>query len=121
MNPAMDAAAIQAASAALVAKAVKATTQRLNERTDAEKFVRPFVGELQVAMDSAEDVYRFALDKLGVKTKGVHPSAFRTILENLPKPGSETRSATSTVAMDAAGTKTFFERFPAAARMRVVG
>jgi len=32
-----------------------------------------------VAYDSAEAVYKAALDKLGVDTAGVHPSAFATL------------------------------------------
>ena len=31
-------------------------------------------------MDSAEDVYKFALDHAGVETKGVHPSAYASMV-----------------------------------------
>ena len=50
-------------------------TKRVTALFEARERVRPIVGEV-VACDSAEDVYRFALGKLGVALDGVHPSAF---------------------------------------------
>lgn len=117
-KPAMDA-AIKVASDAAVAEAIKKTTARLNARTDAERFVRPWIGEVTVAMDTADDVYRTALDAVGVPTKDVHPSAFRAMLALVPKPG-DARPSTR-VAMDSAGVADFAARFPGAARLRVVG
>jgi len=78
-KPAMDAA---------IAEAV-AKVQKTNlEIREAERAVRPYVGELAIACDSAEDVYKNALHALGIKTEGVHASAFKTILEMQPLPGS---------------------------------
>jgi len=70
-KPAMDA-AIQAA--------VKAERARALAVRDAEAFVRPFIGNIAIAQDSAEGVYKAALDCLGVKVEGVHPTAYRAIL-----------------------------------------
>lgn len=117
-KPAMDA-AIKAATTAAVADAIKETTKRLDARSAAERFVRPWIGEVTVAMDSADEVYRTALEALGVETKNVHPSAFRTILSHMPKPGEA--APRLRVAMDAAGAADFATRFPGAARLRVVG
>jgi len=47
---------------------------------EAEKAVAPLVGELP-AMDSADDVYEAALKQLGVKTAGIHPSAFPALID----------------------------------------
>lgn len=60
--------------------------------------VAPLVGV--VALDSAEAVYKFALDHVGVKTDGVHASALREMVKmaksaNAPKPKTQ-------VALDAA-------------------
>lgn len=78
MTKAMDA-AIKAATTKVAADA--------KELREAERAVRPYVGEV-AAMDSAEEVYRFALDSMGVKTDGVHASALPVILANLPKPSA---------------------------------
>jgi uncharacterized protein len=82
----------------------------------AERAVRPYVGDLALALDSAEAVYRTALTMLGVKTEGVHPSAFSTILAMQPLPGARP----TVVALDSAGAKGFAERFPDALRVNVI-
>jgi hypothetical protein len=88
-------------------------TQR--EIREAEEDVRPYVGKLAMAHDSASDVYRTALGAMGVKdVEKLHPDALRPILKNLPIPGSERRPA---VTMDAAATKSYAERFPGAGRI----
>lgn len=81
---------------------------------EAEKAVHPLVGEV-VAMDSAEAIYRFALDSVGVDTKGIHPSALPTLVKlaldcQAPK-------QTSRVAMDAAHASDFAARFPTATKI----
>jgi hypothetical protein len=116
-KPAMDA-AIKLATDEAVQRAVKATRQEMRSLAEAERFVRPWVGEV-MAMDSAEDVFAFALDKLGVQTKGVHPSAYRAMLTLVRKPGE----GQARVAQDGAlrPDKGFAERFPNAGRVRVMG
>lgn len=86
---------------------------------DAEKFVQPWVGAIAVAQDSAEAVYRTALGMLNVKDADKLPAAaLRPILENIPVPGATTkRMNVNVVAMDAAGAKSYAERFPNAARI----
>ena len=78
------------------------------------------VGELAIACDSAEAVYRAALTALGLddRIKDVHASALRTILEMQPLPDSRPKAKPS-VAMDAAGAKSFAERFPDASRIKL--
>lgn len=76
--------AMDAAIAASTKAAEKRTVDRINGIHEARKIAAPFVGEIAVACDCAEDVYRAALKIRGVNTEGVHPSAFRTILECQP-------------------------------------
>ncbi len=108
---AMDA-AIRVASERAVANAISQTTARLNARADAERFVRPWIGEIAMAMDTAEDVYRLALDTLSVPTKDVPPAAFRAMLTLVPKPGENT-SRPARLALDAATVSSLEGRFPA--------
>jgi len=112
-KPAMDA-AIQAA----VAKAREDERHNRNAIREAEKICRPYVGDLAIAYDSADKVYGAALKALKIEVKGVHPSAFRTILELQPKPERQKKPAT--VAMDEASTKSYAERFPGAERLKVI-
>lgn len=85
-KPAMD-----AAIASAVGKAVKdaetATVARMRALADAERFVRPWVGDLVIAQDTAAEVYKLALETLQVDIAGVDPSAFKAILSVHPKPG----------------------------------
>lgn len=114
---AMDAALakVQADATEAGRKAAIATMLAVRE---AEKVVRPWIGELAIAQDSAEAVYRLALDSIGVKHEGVHPSAYRAILEAHPKPGE--RPKAPDLALDAAAVSGFAARFPDAARINTV-
>jgi hypothetical protein len=78
--------------------------------------VRPYVGELAMDHDSGDEVRRTALTMLGIKTEGVHPSAFSTILAMQPLAGAKP----PVVALDSAGAKGFAERFPDALRVNVI-
>lgn len=86
------------------------------ELTEAQSVARPYVGDLP-AMDSATDVYKAALEELGVKTEGIHPSAFRAVLQAQPLPSTSTR-ITPRVAMD--GKAKAVETFPHLARIKKI-
>lgn len=66
------------ADAAGVDATAKATAH-INALHAARADVLPLVGT--VALDSAEAVYRYAFDKLGIKIEGVHASAFAALVE----------------------------------------
>lgn len=103
-DPAMDAAL----------NAVRASTiKQMNDRDAAKELVRPYVGPV-FGMDSAEDVYRFALKTQGVDLTDIHPSAFAAILKMLPKPGS---APSPRVAMDSAGNDDFDAFYPGASTL----
>ena len=109
-----DKAAMDAAIQSAVANTEKATIQRLNAIRQAEKEVQPLIGEV-VAQDSAEAVYKLALDHAGVDLTGVHASAYGAMVRMLPKPGDIKQPR---VAMDAAQSTGFAERFPTAGALK---
>lgn len=89
------------------------TVARMNAIHLAEREVAPHIGTLAVAMDSAAEVYKLALDHHKIDTTGVHPSAYRAMVGMLTKPGSEPKPR---VAMDAAHGSDFTKRFPNATK-----
>jgi hypothetical protein len=93
-----------------------AVVARFKAIREAEHFVRPWVGTLAIAQDSAEAVYRTALETLGVKDlDDVPPVALKHILAAQPKPG-DAAARPRKIAMDASADKGFAERFPMAVR-----
>lgn len=63
--------------------------------------VRPLVGEIVIAMDSAESVYRYALKETGIDTKGVNLPGLRAIVKTRTE---AKRPSAPRRAMDAATT-----------------
>ena len=93
---AMDA-AIKSAALAAEKRAVK----RVEALYQAREKVKPLVGK--VGMDSASDVYAYALKQQGVNIKGVHPSAYPAMVDMLLSAG---KPAKKSQAMDAAAKAT---------------
>jgi hypothetical protein len=115
---AMDAAIAVAATRARD-EAVTATVARMRGIQEAERIVRPYIGDVVVAMDSAEEVYKLALDMSGVETKNVPPGAFKAMVGMLQLPGAAGGHKTPQAAMDAASEiqARFFKEFPGAVRL----
>ena len=114
----LTAAAMDRAISTAVSAAVEKVRKDQTALREAEKAVRPYVGEV-VAMDSAEDVYRFALEQIGVNLDGVPAQGFRALLNAMPKPASVQRKPT--LATDSAmGGKSASEMFPALGRIGVM-
>ena len=105
-KPAMDAA---------IKQAEDRTIARMRGVQDAEAAVQPYVGKLAIAADTAEGVYKAALEIMGINVADVHPSAFKVILESQPKPGASVR-----IAVDSARPEGFADRFPGAVGVRKV-
>ncbi|MGF6444384.1 DUF2213 domain-containing protein [Paraburkholderia youngii] len=97
-------------------EAEERTIKRLRATQEAESIAEPYVGKL-TAMDSAEAVYRSALDILKVDIKDVHPSAFKALLLAQPKPGDQ--APRRTLARDSASEtpEGFADAFPHANRV----
>lgn len=77
----------------------------------AEREVRPYVGEVTMAMDSAEAVYKLALDAKGVDLTDTPPAAYRSLVRQL---GATAPAPTARLGMDAASLGDFKTMFPAA-------
>jgi len=117
----------KAAMDAAIAEQTKATEARMAKRAQdlrkAERVVRPLVGDLDVlAMDSADSVYKYALEQAGVETNGVPPEAFPAMValvlrnnQNGGGSGGQDRQ----MAQDAAVSADFLSRFPGAGRIAV--
>lgn len=107
-KPAMDA-AIKLATDAAVATATKATKDSIAALFNAARDVEPTVGHIDaLAFDSADAIYKMALDAAGIPTKDVHPSAYKTLL----KLASERPTAAfdSAIAADSAAAAVDFEK-----------
>lgn len=96
-------------AAAITAKAEERAMAKFNAIRKAERAVAPLVGEV-AAMDSAEAVYRFAMDSVGINYKGVHPSAYPALIEMHQKTQKSAQPAR--VAMDAAATNELAKLMP---------
>jgi len=114
-KPAMDAA---------IAAATTATEKRVmglqREIRKAEHAVQPYVGQLSsdIVFDTADDVYRHALDMLGVKeAKTIDASALPTILKLMPVAGARPVQREAALGMDSASTKKLHEKFPGLANI----
>lgn len=84
----------------------------------AERDVEPHIGAIAVAQDSADAVYKLALDAAKIDLTGVEPSAYRHMVALLPKPGETSTPAPARLAADrAAGATDFREMFPEAGKM----
>lgn len=102
--------------------ATDAATKIQRDIRDAEKKVQPWVGSLAITCDSADQVYRTALEMLGVKgIKDVHASALPILLDMQPKPGERKSGETPSFAMDASSVEGFHKRVPGAARISILG
>ena len=55
--------------------------QEFQQLYAAREAVKPIVGDVSMALDSAEGVYGFALKHLGINTEGVPPEMFGTLFE----------------------------------------
>ena len=117
VNKAIAAGVKQANDAAQ--KAIKEAKQEATRTREAERFVRPWIGDLAMAHDSAEEVYRTALTALNVDVKDVHPSAFKAILSRVPQPGKH-QAQDETLAMDTDSRADFKSRWPTVARIQRV-
>ncbi|RIJ02199.1 DUF2213 domain-containing protein [Achromobacter sp. K91] len=102
----------QAMDQALV-KAQKAGEQaavtRMTAIRTAEQECRPILGEI-VAQDSAEAVYKMALDAKGIDLTDTPPAAYRAMVKMAL--AQDQAPQTPRVAMDSAAQKSFRDRFP---------
>jgi hypothetical protein len=96
----------------------RATTnavQRVEALYKAREAVKPLVGT--VALDSADQVYKFALDQSGIDTKGVHATAYPAMVNMLLTQQSKPASG-GHVAMDAQSIQQVNTKIPGLGRFK---
>lgn len=85
-----------------LSRTLKAELQaQFRDAAVAREAVRPIVGVVSMALDSADAIYEHALKHAGVETKGVHASAFPALLDMAVKAKKQQPAARSgSLAMD---------------------
>ncbi|ECH0841208.1 DUF2213 domain-containing protein [Salmonella enterica subsp. enterica] len=96
------------------ASATKRAAENFRKVREAEQAVRPLIGDV-VAMDSADDVYRTALEQAGVDIEGVHPSAFPKMVKMAIEQQNNKRPV---IAQDSASHSEFEKAFPTAGKLK---
>ncbi|MBN5380489.1 DUF2213 domain-containing protein [Serratia ureilytica] len=109
-KPAMDAAIRLAAD-----NATKAAAKNFQAVRTAESEVRPLIGDV-VAMDSAEEVYRTALEQAGIDITDVHPSAYRSMVKYAVEQKQAVKAPK--LAHDSAAASSFAADFPTASKLK---
>lgn len=94
--------------------ATKNAAENFRKIREAEQVVRPLIGDV-VAMDSAEDVYRTALEQSGVDIAGVHPSAYPAMVKMAI---SQKENSRPVIAQDSASVSEFEKAFPTAGKLK---
>jgi 8-oxo-dGTP pyrophosphatase MutT (NUDIX family) len=112
----LNKAAMDAALEKVRKDTIEQVTKNNREIREAERAVRPYVGEVTKAFDSAADVYKSTLEALKVDITGCDPSAYPVLLKLVPVPGTKT-PRTEPLGMDASHTVDFEKRFPNASRI----
>jgi hypothetical protein len=115
-KPAMDA-AIAAAQATTKAE----TVAMMQAIRNAENKVRPIIGELAIAQDSAAAVFKLALDSAKVKTDGVPEAAYEPMVDMLlAHRANGTPAARVVIAQDSAisAATGLSKRFPNALKLK---
>lgn len=122
---AMDGKAVRRTVRLAVDSALAAERERQAELREAERFVRPIVGDLGIACDSADEVYAHALQMRGIskeKVKAMPAAAYRPLLEAMQTAVPRSPRQEPALAVDAKPSgKSFRERFPGAANVKVMG
>lgn len=94
--------------------ATKLAAKNFREVREAEQAVRPLIGDV-VAMDSAADVYRTALEQSGIDVKGIHHSAFPAMVQMAI---SQKQNSRPVIAQDSASISDFEKDFPTAGKLK---
>lgn len=104
---------IQTASTLAADAAVAAYAAKRDALEAAKLDVQPIVGTLTTALDSADAVYRFALDSAKVDHAGVNEiAALRALVRMVPRAGDEP----APIAMDSASRGNVSSLFPSLSR-----
>ena len=88
----------------------------------AREFVKPWVGDVSMALDSATDIYTHTAKalKLGIDGLEDNAAALKAVIAASPKPVAKRAGEETVIALDSARVASLSERFPHAARIRGV-
>ncbi len=112
--------AMDAAIAVATKRATEQTMARMKSVAAAREAVKPHVGEVDLALDSAEVIYRMALDAAEVDyPKDLTLPGLKAMVAMLPQP-NRTIQTTTTFAMDSKAQTDLAKRFPGADRIRTL-
>lgn len=64
----------------IIEKLLEKERQHNFDKDEARRIVRPLIGDV-MGMDEAEDIYKYALEKQGIDTAHIHPSAFPELVK----------------------------------------
>ena len=122
--PGVTKTAMDAAINAAVNAATAGTIRRMNAIHAALEEVRPVVGSIATLQTSSDEVYKIALDSMpDIDLKGVPASAYGALFRSVAKARTAAAKPVAKAvkpAMDSANIASFAERFPGAARLRVL-
>lgn len=111
--------AMDAAIAAATKRATELTMARMRAVSEARDAVKPHVGEVVISMDSAEAIYRMALDAADIDyPKDLNLPALKAMVAMLPKP--DAARVAQPYAMDSKAQTDLTKRFPGADRIRTI-
>lgn len=83
-------------NAAEIARVRQATIQQMRDTADALNQVKPLVGEIAIACDTALDVYTHTMKQLGIASDGLPAAAMKVIIEReLSHQGADRASSSS--------------------------
>jgi len=99
--------------------AANSAVARVNALHAAREAVKPLVGI--VAMDSAEDVYAFALKQAGVATDGVPPGAFGALVEQVKARKTASTAAPAPVKFASDAASVAAAAIPGLGRIQIAG
>ncbi len=94
--------------------ATKRAAENFRAVREAEQAVRPLIGDV-IAMDSAEAVYRTALEQSDIDISDVHPSAFPSLVKMAI---SQKENKRPVIAQDSASISDFEKEFPTAGKLK---
>lgn len=97
--------------------ALAAQREQFREADQAKRDVRAVVGEV-VAMDSAAEIYGFALDQMSVEHKGISDVNALKAIFKLAESNKQTSTSPAVMAMDANSVTDAIARFPGLGRIR---
>ena len=95
---------------AAIQVAADATVARMQAVREAEDLVEPIIGRVR-GQNTAEGVFKMALDHAKVPTEGVHPTAYKPLVEMLLRQLDDEPVGAGPLAQDSKAQDAYAKRF----------